>query len=197
MEEFAAGQLIPATTLIRHLKSCGRSVKIFRGCRLVPAEAIRVGDFSQIDEGVCVFAGEEVVIGCHVHMAIGSSITGGGRCVIGDFAGIGAGVRLITGSEEIDGSGLTNPTVPASHRAVRRGSVLIGEHAVIFTNSVILPDVEIGMGAVVAAGSLVHRDLKPWGIYGGNPLVQIGTRPSESVLRLARELTDIESGVQP
>ena len=62
----------------------------------------------------------------------------------------------------------------------------------MFTNTVVFPDVTIGEGAVVAAGSVVHRDLQSWGIYGGNPLVKIGVRPKERILQLASELLQSE-----
>ncbi|NLH73877.1 MAG: acyltransferase [Verrucomicrobia bacterium] len=192
--ELGPGQLLPENLLRRALRSCGRGTRVFRGCRLLPPEAISMGDFCQIDEGVMIFAGEGVVLGRHVHMAFGSSISGGGWCEIGDFAGIGAGVRLITGTEVVDGSGLTNPTIPASYRAVHRGRVVIGAHAVVFTNAVVLPDVVVGEGAIVAAGSVVHRDLKPWCVYAGNPIVQVGTRPAEKVIELARRIVESESG---
>jgi galactoside O-acetyltransferase len=186
--ELREGGLV-SESLLRHcLKRCGRGVRVFQGCRLVSPEAIELGDFCQVDEGVLLFAGEGIAVGRHVHLAAASSISGGGRCVLGDFAGIGVGVRLVTGTEVVDGAGLTNPTVPSSYRAVQRGSVVIGAHAVIFTNSVVLPSVLVGEGAVVAAGSVVHRDLKPWGVYAGNPLVQIGTRPAERILALAEQL---------
>jgi len=163
-------------------------VRVFAGARLVNPERIEIGDFTQIDEGVYIFGGEGAELGCHVHLAFQSSISGGGACVIGDFAGVGAGVRIVTGTELVDGSGLTNPTIPEPYRAVKRGCVTVGPHAVIFTNSVVLPDVTIGEGAVVAAGSVVHRDLKPWAIYAGNPLTQVGVRPAERVLQLAEAL---------
>ena len=155
---------------------------------MLGADRIGIGSYSQIDEGVWVFAGEQVTIGDHVHLAFGSSISGGGRCIIHDFVGIGAGVRLITGTDLAEGMGLTNPTIPDQFRSVRRGLIEIGAHAVVFTNSVVFPDVRIGEGAVVAAGSLVHRDLPAWGIFAGNPLVQVAVRPKETVLRLASEL---------
>jgi acetyltransferase-like isoleucine patch superfamily enzyme len=186
--EFASGELVPVKMASQWLKACGTGTKIYAGCRIVGADRVRIGRSSQIDEGVWIFAGEGVTIGDHVHMAFGSSISGGGCCVIGDFAGIGAGVRLVTGTDLIDGAGLTNPTVPEDLRSVSRSSVEVGPHAVIFTNSVVLPGVKIGEGAVVAAGAVVHRDLKPWTIYAGNPLVQVGERPKEILLRLASEL---------
>jgi acetyltransferase-like isoleucine patch superfamily enzyme len=110
---------------------------------------------------------------------------------MGDHVGVGAGVRILTGSEEIEG-GLTNPTVPADLRRVRRQTTRIGDHTLLFTSAVILPGVTVGEGSVVAAGSIVHRDLAPWGIYGGHPLVQIGVRNREPVLEAARILLERE-----
>jgi galactoside O-acetyltransferase len=174
--------------LRRHLKSCGRRVKVYAGCVLVPPGAISLGDSSQVDGGVRVFAGEGVVVGRHAHLAFCSSISGGGKCEIGDFVGLGAGARLITGTEVVDGRGLTNPTIPTALRHVQRGRIKIGAHAVIFTNVVVLPNVTIGEGAVVAAGAVVHRDLKPWGVYAGHPLVQVGVREKQTVLEMGRRL---------
>lgn len=193
-EEFQAGTVLPKDVLQRLLKACGCGVKIYRGSRLVGAERISIGEDSQVDEGVHIFAGEGVTIGRNVHLAFASSISGGGSCALADFVGIGAGVRIITGSEVVAGTGLTNPTVPAEFRSFKRGKVLIEAHAVVFTSSVVLPDVTIGEGAVVAAGSVVHRNLKAWGIYAGNPLVQVGVRPKERILQLTRDFLE---GRQP
>ncbi|HOW67351.1 MAG TPA: acyltransferase [Candidatus Paceibacterota bacterium] len=183
--ELSPAKLLSLDVLQSQLQACGQGVKVYTGCRLYPPDRICVGDYSQIDEGVRIYAGQGVTIGRYVHLAFDCSISGGGQCVIRDFAGLGAGVRLITGSENIDGSGLTNPTVPESLRRVERGQVIIGAHAVIFTNSIVLPGVTVGDGAVVSAGSVVHRDLKPWCVYAGNPLVQVGIRPRDNILRLA------------
>ena len=191
--ELQSGGLVSESVLRGSLRRCGRGVRVFQGCRLVSPEAIELGDFTQVDEGVLLFAGEGIVLGRHVHLAAASTISGGGRCVIGDFAGIGVGVRLVTGTEVVDGNGLTNPTIPPAYRVVQRGAVVIGAHAVIFTNCVVLPGAIVGEGAVVGAGSVVHRDLKAWGIYAGNPLVQVGTRPADTIRALAEQLTTAES----
>jgi galactoside O-acetyltransferase len=159
----------------------------------VGGKRIRIGACTQIDEGVHIFAGGGVTIGRHVHLAFGSSISGGGECVIHDFASVGAGVRLLTGTDLADGSGLTNPTVPEECRAVRRGVLEIGAHAVIFTNCVVFPGVRIGEGAVIAAGSLVHHSLEPWSIYAGHPLVRVGLRPKTTVLEKAERVLALHS----
>jgi acetyltransferase-like isoleucine patch superfamily enzyme len=190
-DEFSTGQTLPIEILRKHLKAVGKNVAVYRGARFVGASSIELGDFTQIDEGVRIFAGLGVRIGRHVHLAFDSSISGGGECVIADFAGVAAGVRIITGSEGLQ-DGLTNPTIPPEFRVVSRNKVVIGSHALIFTNAIILPGVTVGEGAVVSAGSVVHRDLKPWSIYAGFPLVQIGIRNSTAILEKARELLQTE-----
>ena len=186
--EFRAGECLPLEILKRHLGGCEDAVRIFRGCRLVQAGRIRIGRATQIDEAVFLHGGEGIEIGAYVHLATGSAILGGGSCRLGDFCGIGAGVRLVTGTEDIGGSGLTNPTVPSAFRTVRRGRIEVGSHAVVFTGSIILPGVTIGEGAVIATGSMVHHDLKPWAIYAGTPLTCVGNRPKGRILDWGRQV---------
>ncbi|MBI5103601.1 MAG: acyltransferase [Solirubrobacterales bacterium] len=47
--------------------------------------------------------------------------------------------------------------------------VRIGSHVLVNARSMILPGVEVGDGALVAAGSVVTKDVPPWTIVGGNP----------------------------
>lgn len=55
-------------------------------------------------------------------------------------------------------------------REYRLGRVIIGDEVMIGANSTILPGVKIGDGAVVAAGSLVNKDVAPGSFVGGNPI---------------------------
>ena len=179
------GSLLDEDFIRSQFKQLGKNVKIFTGARIDNPEAVSVGDHTQIDEGVFLFAGKGIAIGRHVHLAFTSSISGGGHCIIGDYASIGAGVRLITGTENIT-EGLTNPTVSKNCRKTHRSTIEVGDHAVIFTNSIIFPGVKIGEGAVVSAGSIVHHDLKPWTIYGGMPLTAIKRRDNNQVITAAQ-----------
>jgi acetyltransferase-like isoleucine patch superfamily enzyme len=191
-KEFRSGRLLDETVLHRYLGSCGRGVRVYEGCRLVPTDRIHLGDYSQIDEGVRVFAGQGVTMGRHVHLAFGAAILGGGTCEIGDFVGVSPGCKIITGSEDIH-CGLTNPTVPEGLRFVRRGRVTIGSHALIFAGAILLPGVKVGEGAVVGAGAVVHRDLDPWSIYAGMPLVCVGTRDRAAIEAAAQSLVEAEA----
>ncbi|NPC94276.1 acyltransferase [Bacillus sp. WMMC1349] len=58
----------------------------------------------------------------------------------------------------------------------RLGEVIIGDEVMIGANSTILPGVEIGQGAVVSAGTLVHKDVPPGVLVGGNPMRIIYTK---------------------
>ncbi|EFM09577.1 transferase hexapeptide domain-containing protein [Paenibacillus curdlanolyticus YK9] len=55
----------------------------------------------------------------------------------------------------------------------RLGTVKIGNSVLIGANTTILPGVTIGDGAVVAAGSVVHKDVLPGTFVGGNPLREL------------------------
>lgn len=61
----------------------------------------------------------------------------------------------------------------------RLGYVHIGSNVMIGANSTILPGVVIGDGAVVGAGSVVHKDVEAGAFVAGNPL-QVIRKPDES-----------------
>ncbi|MDR6999472.1 acyltransferase [Neobacillus niacini] len=58
----------------------------------------------------------------------------------------------------------------------RLGSVDIGSEVMIGANSTILPGITIGDGAIVSAGTLVHKDVPPGSFVGGNPMRVIYTK---------------------
>ncbi|ADC49141.1 acetyltransferase [Alkalihalophilus pseudofirmus OF4] len=58
----------------------------------------------------------------------------------------------------------------------RLGDVVIGDEVMIGANTTILPGVTIGDGAVISAGTLVHRDVPAGAFVGGNPMQIIKER---------------------
>jgi acetyltransferase-like isoleucine patch superfamily enzyme len=58
----------------------------------------------------------------------------------------------------------------------RLGDVQIGNEVMIGANTTILPGVVIGDGAVVSAGTLVHKDVPAGAFVGGNPMQFISTK---------------------
>ena len=49
------------------------------------------------------------------------------------------------------------------------GRVKIENFASIGANSTILPDITIGQGAIVGAGAVVTKNVKPYEVVAGNP----------------------------
>ncbi|MFJ7308555.1 acyltransferase [Peribacillus frigoritolerans] len=58
----------------------------------------------------------------------------------------------------------------------RLGEVVIGDEVLIGANSTILPGLSIGNGAIVSAGTLVHKDVPEGAFVGGNPMKIIYTK---------------------
>lgn len=61
-------------------------------------------------------------------------------------------------------------------REYRLGDIVIGDEVMIGANSTVLPGVEIGDGAIVSAGTLVHKDVPAGAFAGGNPMRIIYTK---------------------
>jgi acetyltransferase-like isoleucine patch superfamily enzyme len=62
---------------------------------------------------------------------------------------------------------------------VRGGPIVVEDYAWISFRATVLPGVRIGRGAVVAANSVVTRDVEDYAIVGGIPAKQIGTRSKD------------------
>ena len=162
--------------------------KIYEQAKIINKENLTVGDYSQIDDFVFLNAGEKTVIGKFVHIASFCSVIGGGEFVMEDFSGLSAGCRIVTGSDDFLGGGLTNPTVPSKYTNVKKSKIHIGKHVIIGTNVTILPGVTIGEGAAVGAGVIVRKDLEPWTIYAGVDCKAIKKRPIDKILSFEKEL---------
>jgi acetyltransferase-like isoleucine patch superfamily enzyme len=166
----------------------GVNVRIYPGARLVGRDRIYIGSNVIIDDFVFVGPHAELTIGNYVHIAAHASIAGGGTCVIADFVSISNGARILTGSDDFGGSGLINSTIPKELRAVERGVVTIESHVAVGVNVVVLPNVTIGEGAALGAGSVVTKSLEPWLVYVGVPARPLRQRRRDPVLAGEREL---------
>ena len=175
-------------------RACGEDVRIYEWVRVLDAERIDVGSHVVVDDFVFLDGGESLSIGSHVHIASFVGIVGGGSVVLEDFVGLATGTRLVSGTDIMDGSGLTGPTIPDRWRAVRRGSIHIGKHAVMGANVVVHPDVTIGEGTIVGSQSLVTRSLPPWSICVGVPARVVRPRESKTITAYEQALLGAEAG---
>lgn len=65
------------------------------------------------------------------------------------------------------------------HFCGKGAPVTIGRHAWVCSNSIILPGITIGEGAVVASGAIVTHDVPPFCVVGGVPAKVIGQRENK------------------
>ena len=72
---------------------------------------------------------------------------------------------------------------PYENSPIRKNkSVIIGNDVWIGANVIILPGVKIGDGAIVAAGSIVTKDVEPYQIVGGCPARYIKPRFDQEII---------------
>lgn len=122
----------------------------------------------------------------------------GDRLVIGAFVAVAAGARIVMNGANHDLRGLT--TYPfdifaewdtafdlPGYVAQSRGDTVIGPDVWIGGEAWILPGVTIGAGAIVAAKSVVTRDVAPFAVVAGNPAREVRRRfDEETAARLLR-----------
>lgn len=68
------------------------------------------------------------------------------------------------------------------------GPVTIEDYVFIGPRAIILPNLTIGRGAVVAAGAVVTKSIPPLEIWGGVPAKKIGDRQADLNYRLGRAM---------
>ena len=91
--------------------------------------------------------------------------------------------KIVTGSNVSIGPEATILTLGHDPKSTdfsdRGGDVVIGSHVWIAYRAIILPDVTIGEGAVIGAGSVVSKSVEPYCIVAGNPARVVGERPRD------------------
>jgi maltose O-acetyltransferase len=129
------------------LKGCGRRLKISSNVNIFNAEKMTVGD--------------DVYIGCGCYF-------GGGEIVLDDEVSIGPCVTVAAGNHTmLDGSYRFGP--------YDFGRIHVGRGTWLCANSVIASGVTIGKGCIVAAGSLVIKDVPDFSVVCGVPAKLIKT----------------------
>lgn len=151
-----------------------------------------LGDGCNVWQYASVIRGAVIGADCTIAAnAIVDNARIGDRCLIGHGAGVHPGAHL--GDEVFVGPGATicNDAWPRAHKRgfdPSQRSVTIENGASVGANAVVLPGVRIGAGAMVAAGSVVARDVPPLHIHGPSGAVApIGDEEARCAARSKRE----------
>lgn len=176
-------------------KAIGENVKISRNCTIVGLSNISIGNNVTIDAFCSIIstgANGSLELGSYVHIGAFCHILANEGVEIKDFSGLSQGVKIYTKSDDYSGESLTNSTVPDKYKNFKIGKVIINEHVIIGANSVILPNVTIGVGVSIGALSLVTTNLESWYIYFGNPLRKLGKKSCGLLSKKTQFLKDLE-----
>ncbi len=158
----------------RRLGYMGKGVIIDPGVELLPPKNIYIDNFSYIGSGTRIYSPEGYVhIGKRCHIT--GWILGHGGVEIDNYVGCGGKIISISDSHD-GGHRMSGPMIPLAQRNLKKGKITIEKDAFIGQESMVMPGVTVGEGAVIGPFSYVFRNIKPWTIVLGNPARKIGER---------------------
>lgn len=140
-----------------------------------------------------IIAGDRVTIGKHAIIrptniygsAIGEGLKIGNNSSIGPYSYIGCSGYIEIGDNVMMSPRVSiyaenhlfdHPELTIKDQGVKREFVKIEDDCWIAANTIILAGVTIGRGSVIAAGSVVTKDIPPYSIAGGVPAKVIKSR---------------------
>jgi len=106
---------------------------------------IEIGDYSRLSEGVFLNARDKIIIGKY--------------CRISSY------VQLITAGLDL--------TKPYTNRPHISKPIILEDGVWVCSGAIILPGVRMGEGSIIAAGSVVNKNVPPYELWGGVPARKI------------------------
>jgi acetyltransferase-like isoleucine patch superfamily enzyme len=151
-------------------------IRVGKSCKLILGRNVAIGAFTVLSVEPDLHAAKDdfasLEIGDFTYIGEANNLRAAGGIRIGAKCLISQGVSIISSNHSFD---LGTPITDQPSRTDKKG-VAIQDDVWIGTNSTILPGVVIGMGAVVAAGSIVSRSVPPYAIVAGVPAKIVGAR---------------------
>lgn len=163
---------------------------LFQSLRLLKLRIENIGAYIQTTNVLCIGAsyfkvGEKSSIRKNTIVAIVAKNKKSGICIgyntyigennnlraadgiikIGNNCLISQGVTIVTSNHKIE----KNKLIIEQEWESKKGEVYIEDDVWIGANAVVLPDVTIHKGAVIAAGAIVTKDVPEYAIVAGNP----------------------------
>lgn len=132
---------------------------------------VTIREKAKIGNNVSVGTLSDIQGNCHIgnYVRLHSNVHIGQLSVIDDFAWIFPYVVLTN-----------DPTPPSDHFM----GVHVHPFAIIATGAIIMPGMEIGQDALVAASAMVNKPVEPYAVVGGNP-----AKPFSDVRKIKNKIT--------
>jgi len=148
-----------------------------------------LGEGNYIDSYIKAIASNKLIcVGKYTYGCINAISSGNSdeKLNIGSYCSIASNARFILSGEHYY---KTVSTYPFKHRfidgqceTICKGPIIIQDDVWIGDNALILSGVSIGQGAIIAAGSVVVKDIPPYAVAGGNPCRVIKYRFDNDVI---------------
>ena len=160
MKKFLYGLATYILELVMHFPSYG--LRIF----FLKIWIKKIGKHTAISRNVEFKSPQYITIGSNTTINSKAIIDGRGGLIIGDNVDIAEYANIWTLEHDYN-----SPNYDAIS-----GKVVIEDYVWIASRATILPGVTIGKGAVVAAGSIVTKDVPAYTVVAGVPAKKIGKR---------------------
>lgn len=154
------GFLLPAGAILRHPQNVkiGRRFGVSEHCALFCQDP---------KQGSRLEIGDDVLlnIGVMVNADCGGSIVIGNRVLIGPYVVIRAANHRLNAID-----------IPIQQQGHEPGTIIIEDDVWLGAHVTVLPNVRIGRGAVIGAGSIVTHDVPPMAVAAGSPAAVVRFR---------------------
>lgn len=160
---------------------------------VVTAPNIQIGDYTYYDDAVDPTGFER-------NNVLFNYPEFGDRLIIGKFCSIASGTKFIMGPANHRISSVTTypfhvfgglwseQTPDHISQLPFKGDTIIGNDVWFGRECVVMPGIKIGDGAIVAAYSVVTRDVEPYSVVGGNPARFLKKRFGDELIELLLRL---------
>lgn len=166
---------------VKHtLRECGKNLRVGKNVKFFNPQKIQLGDNCDVADDV-VFAplvkhngnnySSEIIVGNNVHFGTQDRIASKDAVIIDDDVLFAAFVHITDHSHDYHDVGL-----PISKQGViGKGKVVVKKGAWLAFGCHVLSGVTIGENSVVAANSVVTKDVPPFSVVAGNPARVVST----------------------
>jgi acetyltransferase-like isoleucine patch superfamily enzyme len=161
----------------------GDGVAVDDGCHL-DARGCTPGEF-RIGDGVVISRGS-IVSGKDGPLSIGPRASIGAGCTLYASTRLEIGADTMLAAQCYVGGGRYavrgRTDIPIAEQPEPRTGVVIGDDCWLGAGVIVIDGVRIGRGSVVAAGSVVTRDVDSYSVVAGVPARRVGSRTSHSAM---------------
>lgn len=170
-DESVMNQMVRARQLTQQLNTMDRSD--FKGLQTVVKQLLGKSENAWINPPFYCDYGFNIEVGKNFFANYNCTILDVAKVKIGDNVLFAPNVAVYTAGHPL------HPVMRQSEYEYGIG-IEIGDNVWIGGNAVILPGVKIGSNSVIAAGSVVTKDIPNWVVAGGNPC------------RVIRKITEVD-----